>query len=177
MRISVTQLLEIMPRASRRATLFLEPLNRAMAADGIDTNVRAAAFLAQIAHESGELRWVRELASGEAYEGRKDLGNTEPGDGVRFKGRGLIQVTGRYWYTKASDGIGVDFVGSPALMELPVYAARVSTWWWKVNKMNAVADTRDIRKITRRVNGGLNGLEAREEYYARALAALGVPPS
>jgi putative chitinase len=174
MRITVTQLLEIMPRASRRATLFLEPLNRAMAADGIDTNVRAAAFLAQIAHESGELRWVRELASGEAYEGRKDLGNTEPGDGVRFKGRGLLQVTGRANVTAVSAALGVDFVGNPALMELPVHAARVSTWFWKTRGLNAFADKGDIRTITKRINGGLNGFEERIAYWEAAKRALRV---
>lgn len=174
MRISVTQLLEIMPRASRRATLFLEPLNRAMAADGIDTNVRAAAFLAQIAHESGELRWVRELASGEAYEGRRDLGNTEPGDGVTYKGRGLIQITGRANYRAVSDALGVDFLSNPALMELPVHAARVSTWYWKTRGLNKWADVGDFRTITRRINGGLNGFAERVAYWERAKQVLKV---
>lgn len=174
MRLSVSQLLEIMPRAVRRATLFVEPLNRAMAADGIDTAVRMAAFLAQIAHESGELRYVREIASGKAYEGRKDLGNTQPGDGERFRGRGLIQITGRFNFTAASKALGVDFVANPALMELPVHAARVSTWFWKTKRLNVLADKGDFRNLTIRINGGLNGFEDRLEYWERAKRTLRV---
>jgi len=179
MALTVAQLQEIMPHAGRRALIFIHPLNRAMALDGIDSAVRVAAFLSQIAHESGELRYVRELASGEAYEGRKDLGNTQPGDGPRFRGRGLIQVTGRHWYQRATDDLGVPFVHNPALMELPVHAARVSTWWWRVNGVNALAETLDIRRITRRVNGGYNGLESRRAYYETACRVLGVrlPPA
>lgn len=177
MKLTAEQLLQIMPYAGTRAAIFVYPLTAAMTADGIDTPTRAAAFLAQIAHESGELRYVRELASGEAYEGRRDLGNTQPGDGKRFRGRGLIQVTGRHWYERASKELGLDCVNSPELLETPINAARVSTWWWRVNRMNAVADTMDIRLITRRVNGGLNGLESRRKYYETALRVLGVQPS
>lgn len=174
MALTVTQLSEIMPHAGRRAVLFIDPLNRAMAADGIDTPTRMAAFLAQIAHESGELRYVREIASGKAYEGRKDLGNTQPGDGERFRGRGLIQITGRANYTAVSKDLGVDFVGNPALMELPVHAARVSTWFWKARQLNIWADKGDFRRLTIRINGGLNGFEDRLEYWERAKRTLRV---
>lgn len=174
MRLDLAQLAEIMPHAGRRAATFIGPLNRAMQADGIDTNARAAAFLAQIAHESGELRWVRELASGEAYEGRRDLGNTEPGDGVTYKGRGLIQITGRANYRAVSDALGVDFLSNPALMELPVHAARVSTWYWKTRGLNKWADEGDFRTITRRINGGLNGFAERVAYWERAKQVLKV---
>ncbi|MGE0289497.1 MAG: glycoside hydrolase family 19 protein [Bradyrhizobium sp.] len=174
MKLSITQLQEIMPHAGRRAVLFFDPLVRAMAADGIDTDVRAAAFLAQIAHESGELRYVRELASGKAYEGRKDLGNTQPGDGERFRGRGLIQITGRANYKAAGEALGVNFIENPALMELPIHAARVSTWFWKDRGLNIWADKGDFRRLTIRINGGLNGFEDRLEYWERAKRTLKV---
>jgi len=170
--LTLQQLSEIMPHAGRRAATFIGPLNRAMQADGIDTNARAAAFLAQIAHESGELRWVREIASGEAYEGRVDLGNTEPGDGVAYKGRGLIQITGRANYRAVSDALDVDFLANPALMEIPVYAARVSTWYWKTRGLNKWADKGDFQTITRRINGGLNGFAERVAYWERAKQVL-----
>ena len=92
------QLRRIMPLAGKRAPLYAVPLSDAMAEYGIDTPARQAGFLAQIAHESGSLVYVEEIASGAAYEGRADLGNTEPGDGERYKGRGILQITGRANY-------------------------------------------------------------------------------
>lgn len=163
-----------MPHAGPRGEVFLPHLNAAMEEYGIDTPARQAAFLAQIAHESGSLRYVKELATGGAYEGRKDLGNTEPGDGIRYKGRGLIQITGRHWYQRAADALGIDFVNHPELLEETENACRVSAWWWNVNNVNALADEGDIRKITRRVNGGTNGLAERTEYYERAKRVLGL---
>lgn len=177
MSVTVAQLLAIMPHAGQRATVFVGPLNRAMQADGINTPERVAAFLAQIAHESGELRYVRELASGKAYEGRKDLGNTEPGDGEKFRGRGLIQITGRANYQAVSDALGVDFISNPAQMELPVHAARVSTWFWWSKKLNQFADSGDFKALTKRINGGFNGLEDRLRYWAAAQKALKIVPA
>ena len=118
-------LLKIMPHAKSRVQDFLEPLNAAMREFHINTPVRQAAFLAQIAHESGELRYVKELASGAAYEGRASLGNTQPGDGVRFKGRGYVQVTGRRNYSDWSRRLGVDLVSNPRLASQPNVAARI----------------------------------------------------
>ena len=173
MNITRDQLREIMPLADdANLDLFLDPLNLAMREFEIDTPERQAAFLAQIAHESAELRYVREIASGGAYEGRADLGNTEPGDGRRFRGRGLIQVTGRKNYQDCGDALGVDLVADPVRLEQPDLACRSAAWFWKSRGLNAYADDGDFRKITRRINGGYNGLAERERYHVRAKAAL-----
>jgi putative chitinase len=119
MEITREQLLGIMPNARSRADVYLPYLNRYMTRYGIDNRMRVCHFLAQIAHESGELRYTRELAGGTEYEGRKDLGNTKPGDGVRYKGRGLIQITGRVNYHEISKSTGIDFEGHPDWLELP----------------------------------------------------------
>lgn len=160
---------------SPRSTLarFVEPLNDAMAEFGIDANpARETHFLAQIAHESGGFRYVRELASGEAYEGRDDLGNTEPGDGVRFKGRGLIQITGRANYADCGAALGLDLLAAPELLEEPVNAARSAGWYWESRGLNELADRGDARAITRRINGGLNGLQDRLSYLQLAQERL-----
>lgn len=169
-------LLAIMPAAGRpRAALFCGPLTEAMAAYGINTPERVAAFLAQVAHESGSLRYVRELASGEAYEGRKDLGNTQPGDGVRFKGRGLIQITGRSNYSDCSEslfGHRSTLLDHPELLEQPGYATMSAGWFWNSRNLNALADAGQFEAITRRINGGLNGQADRLAHYHRALEVL-----
>src|SRR5512145_1516576 len=108
------------PRATKKnIEKFFLPLTNAMREFNIDTPRRQAAFLAQIAHESGSLRYVEEIASGEAYEGRQDLGNTEPGDGKLFKGRGLIQITGRNNYKRLSKGLAYDFIEDPEALKKP----------------------------------------------------------
>lgn len=128
---------------------------------GIDTSLRQQHFLSQCAHESDHFRTTQEYASGAAYEGRKDLGNTQRGDGRRFKGRGLIQLTGRANYARAALALDRDFIADPEQVERFPYAADVSGWFWKVNDLNALADKDDVRAVTRRVNGGLNGLASR----------------
>jgi putative chitinase len=155
------QLKRIMPLARDRADKFCEPLSRAMAEFDINTPSRQAAFVAQVGHESGQLRYVRELASGTAYEGRKDLGNTQPGDGVRYKGRGLIQVTGRANYAACGKALGLDLIAHPELLEDPVNACRSAAWFWKTHGLNELADVGDQARITRRINGGTNGLADR----------------
>lgn len=147
-------------------------LNRYMHNYNICGKQREAAFLATIIWESGSFKYTREIASGKAYEGRKDLGNIYKGDGERFKGRGLIQLTGRANYTLASNALGVDFVGRPELIEQPEFATMVSCWWWKMKGLNEVADTGDFRKVTRIVNGGYNGFSDREVWYKKALEIL-----
>ena len=141
---------------------------------GITTPLRWAHYLSQIMHESGGFRYSEEIASGKAYEGRKDLGNTQKGDGVKYKGRGLIQLTGRANYTKYKAYCGFDVVSQPELLARPIGAVRSSMWYWKKNSLNYYADRDEFVKITKRINGGTNGLKQRETYLKRAKAALGI---
>lgn len=137
----------------------------------ITTPLRRAHFLAQLGHESGSFRYTEEIASGEAYEGRKDLGNTEKGDGVRFKGRGLIQLTGRANYAAFGDAIDQDLTNDGQWTRVatdPQLAVEAATWFWERNGLNELADADDVKKVTRRINGGLNGLADREDYLRRA---------
>jgi len=141
----------------------------------ITNNLRLAHFLAQCAHESGDFKWVVEFASGKAYEGRKDLGNTEPGDGVRFKGRGFIQCTGRVNYTAFSKFIGEDCVANPDLVSTK-YPMASAAWFFDKNKLWSICDLGSsddvVTKVTRRVNGGTNGLDSRLERFHKFWALL-----
>lgn len=166
--VTVDQLKRIMPLAGLRAEKFCQPLNDAMAEFDINAPARQAAFLAQVAHESGQLRYVRELASGNAYEGREDLGNAVTGDGVRYKGRGLIQITGRANYAAAMLALDIDCLDTPELLEQPANAARSAAWFWKTHGLNELADAGDQVKITRRINGGTNGLAERLAFFEAA---------
>ena len=170
--MTLDQLIKIMPYARARAPAFLAPLNAAMAEFGITTPARQASFLAQVGHESGQLRYVLELASGAAYEGRKDLGNTTAGDGIRFKGRGLIQITGRANYKACGAGLGLDLVTHPELLEQPVNACRSAGWFWMSRGVNELADAGDQVKVTRRINGGTNGLTDRLALFEVAKRVL-----
>jgi len=172
--VSVEQLRQIMPNLSlEKAEAYLPYLNKAMAEANIDTPERQAAFLAQLAHESGEFRYMEEIASGKAYEGRADLGNTQPGDGERFKGRGPIQLTGRANYQAASDALGIDLVNNPERAADPDVGFRTAAWFWTTRGLNELADKGDFLGITRKINGGTNGLADRQAYYERALQVLG----
>jgi putative chitinase len=171
--VTIAQLRAIMPHlTAERAAEFVGPLDKAMTQYDITTPRRRAAFLAQLAHESGELKYMEETASGAAYEGRKDLGNTEPGDGKRYKGRGPIQLTGRANYRRAGEALGLDLVGKPEQVATPDVGCRVAGWFWQTHRLNDLADRKDFTTITRRVNGGLNGQAARERYYRKALEVL-----
>jgi len=136
----------------------------------ITTPLRQAHFLAQVGHESGALRYAEEIASGAAYEGRHDLGNTEPGDGVRFKGRGLIQLTGRANYLRYGQAIGKDLITNDhwkQVAEDPELAVDVACWYWDLHQLNQCADQDDVITITKKINGGLNGLDNRKALLAR----------
>jgi len=171
--VSLKQLKAIMPNVSdAKAREYLPHLNKAMVEANITTPKRQAAFLAQLAHESGSLRYMEEIASGAAYEGRRDLGNTQPGDGVRFKGRGPIQLTGRANYTAASRALGVDLVSNPSRAAQPDVAFRTAAWFWNSRNLNSYADAGNFNAITYRVNGGYNGAADRNAHYARALNVL-----
>lgn len=171
--ITLDELQRIMPYAGMRAHAFIEPLNQAMQEFNIsDSVVREMAFLAQVGHESGQLRYVKELASGEAYEGRKDLGNLEPGDGVRFKGRGLIQITGRANYEKCGLALNLPLLEQPELLEEPRHACRSAGWFWQSRGLNDLADKGDFKLITKRINGGTNGFADRLALYTKAQQVL-----
>lgn len=130
----------------------------------ITTDRRRNMLLAQLAHESDGFRTTREYASGAAYEGRSDLGNTQAGDGKRFRGRGLIQLTGRHNYTVYGEKLGKDLVGDPLSVELMPLALEVSLAYWQSRGLNAYADANDFREVTRRINGGYNGMASRQKY-------------
>lgn len=169
-----TELQAIMPhlRLAKRS-LYLPFLNAAMREGRITRGLRMAAFLAQLAHESVELRYFEEIASGAAYEGRVSLGNTHPGDGRRFKGRGPIQLTGRSNYAAASKALGLDLLARPTDAARPEIGFRVAQWFWTSRGLNELADARDFTTITKRVNGGTRGLRSRTIYYERAKRVLG----
>lgn len=155
-----------------------EPFNNAMTQAGATTFLRAAHFIAQMGHESGGLRWLEELHDGSNYEGRKDLGNTRPGDGRRFKGRGIVQVTGRYNYGRFSQWANSKglvnsptfFVDNPAQVASPRWAFLVAAWYWSAERpnLNAQADSDNLDAVTRSINGGTNGLADRRQRLARA---------
>jgi len=150
---------------------YAAPLATRMAVHGIDTPLRMAHFLAQIAHESGDLRYAEELGSGARYEGRADLGNRRYGDGRRFKGRGLIQLTGRANYARYGKARGRDFTtaaGARALATDPELAVDVACWFWHDRGLNAFADADDLAAVTRVINGGAVGLAQRRAKLDRA---------
>jgi putative chitinase len=164
--VSFEQLRQIMPRLKKeRAMIILPFLNAAMAEFSIDSRLRITAFLAQLAHESSELCYFEEIASGVAYEGRKDLGNTHAGDGMRYKGRGPIQLTGLKNYICAGTDLGLDLVNHPEQVATNEVGFRVAGWFWAQNSLNDLADNEDFIRITKRINGGFNGLAERQRYY------------
>ncbi|PMX27596.1 MULTISPECIES: glycoside hydrolase family 19 protein [unclassified Pseudomonas] len=176
MPITEQQLLLILPNAGRQAGVFVPVLNTAMSKYGIVTPMRIAAFIAQVGHESGQLRWVREIwgptAQQAGYEGRADLDNTVQGDGFKYRGRGLIQITGRANYTACGEALGLDLVSQPTLLEQPQHAAMSAAWFWSTRGLNTLADQGELVKITRRINGGLNGQDDRQALYDKALKVL-----
>ncbi|HVG31265.1 MAG TPA: glycoside hydrolase family 19 protein [Pyrinomonadaceae bacterium] len=164
---------DIMPNLpAAKRDLYLPFINEAMREFEISTYLRAAAFLAQLAHESAELRYFQELASGAAYEGRVDLGNTQPGDGRKYKGHGPIQITGRANHKACGEALGLDLINNPTLITLPENAFRSAGWFWDTRHLNPLADQRKFKEITLRINGGYNGLADRQKYYDRALRSI-----
>ncbi|MBC8981418.1 glycoside hydrolase family 19 protein [Pseudomonas lurida] len=180
--ISLPQLLQVMPGARLRADMFITALNAALNQYSINSLKRTAAFLAQIGHESGQFRYVRELGS-DQYLSKYDtgtlaarLGNTPEadGDGQRYRGRGLIQITGRRNYLACSQALFGDdrLLRQPELLEQPQWACESAAWFWHSNGLNELADNDQFTTITRRINGGLNGMEDRLRLWARAKAVL-----
>ena len=176
MSITVQQLLLILPNAGQVAGVFVPVLNTAMNRYQIVGSKRVAAFIAQIGHESGQLKYVKEIwgptAAQTRYEGRTDLGNTQPGDGSKYRGRGLIQITGRANYKACGDALGLDLINQPQLLEKPQHACMSAAWFWATKGLSTLADESKFETITRRINGGVNGLADRQMLYARALTVL-----
>lgn len=159
-----------------RATTFLPFIEAAMEEFDINTPQRQSAFLAQIGHESGGLHWMVELwgptVTQHHYEGRADLGNVEQGDGYKFRGRGLIQTTGRENYRAVGEALGVDLLSEPERLGEPELAARSAAWFWREHGLNELADAGEFQNITRRINGGLNGEAERMALYSVAQEVL-----
>lgn len=159
-----------------RAAAFLPHIQTAMQAFDINNQRRQAAFLAQVGHESGGLRWLTELwgptPAQTRYEGRVDLGNIQPGDGFKFRGRGLIQTTGRGNYRAAGIALSLDLESRPELLALPANAAMSAGYFWETHGLNELADAGRFDSITRRVNGGNNGAAKRLSLYQAALPVL-----
>ena len=179
--LTESQLRRIMPNlALAKCQAYLPHLNQAMREHAVDSALRTAAFVAQLAHESGEFRYMEELwgptAAQRRYEPASELatrlGNRDSGDGRRYKGRGPIQITGRYNYQKYGALLGVDLVAGPELAATPAIAFATAGLFWISNGLNALADAQRFETITRRINGGVNGLAERQRYYARALEVL-----
>lgn len=190
--ITREQLLAIMPLARARVDRFVEPLNAAMSEFEINTPKRIAEFLPQLAHESGQFQYLQEIASGSAYEGRLDLGNDEPGDGVKYKGHGLMQTTGKKNHYLAADALGVPREEICEYLVTPLGASRGAGYFWRVGaglnlsrraiaygvpvgcNLNDLADAGDFEGISLAVNGGYNGIEDRRRYRDVALSTFGV---
>lgn len=170
MKINKPQLLRAVPNLYKaRVDDFVKTFNEWSDTFGINTPLRAVHYLAQVFHESAALRYTEEIASGKAYEGREDLSNTQKGDGVKFKGRGFIQITGRANYQAyANSGYCVgDLMKHPEWLSKSPGNQKASMWFWKTKGLNELADKDDIRAITKKVNGGYNGLADRMFYYRR----------
>ena len=176
MSITQQQLLQILPNAGPVAGVFVPVLNAAMGHYQIVGAKRVAAFIAQIGHESGQLKYVKEIwgptAAQARYEGRKDLGNSVAGDGSKYRGRGLIQITGRSNYMACGEGLGLDLIKQPELLEKPQHACMSAAWFWATKGLSTLADAGQFDKITQRINGGQNGAADRQALYARALKVL-----
>jgi putative chitinase len=193
MTVTIGQLKEATCSTGGNATKFLPYIIQTFNKYEINTPIRQLCFLAQVGHESGGLFYTEELASGTAYEGRLDLGNTQPGDGKKFKGRGLIQITGRANYKTISADWGIDLIANPSLLggknsgtctpEQLKNAALSAGWFWNKKNLNVIADKINIAlpidkgenlkhfiSITKTINGGTNGLADRLNRYKKGVA-------
>ena len=200
MPITVQQLLQILSNAGQVAGVFVPVLNTAMSRYQIVGAKRIAAFIAQVGHESGHLtrlvenlnysadalrktwpsRFDVNLANAAARNPEqianiaygKRMGNTAPGDGWKYRGRGLIQITGKDNYRACGEALGLDLIAQPELLEKPQHACISAAWFWATKGLNTLADAGQLDKITQRVNGGQNGAADRQTLYARALKVL-----
>lgn len=172
--LSDDQLRRMFPHAGSRLDAHLPFIGPALEQAAIDTPERMAAFLAQLAHESGEYRYMEEIADGSDYEGRLDLGNIEPGDGKRFKGHGPIQITGRANHLACGLALGLDLISEPRLICTPEHGTASACWFWNSRRLSLLADRGWFKAITRAINGGYNGLFDRRSYWDRNRSILGL---
>lgn len=187
MKVTEDDLKTIMPNIGQKLSEFIQPLNDAMAEFEINTYPRIAMFLAQLAHESGEFRYMEELANGSAYDHRADLGNTDENairiaslhgstPGRWWKGHGPIQITGYTNHMVCGNVLGLDLLNNPLLLTQPKDGCRSAAWFWKSRELNEMADhdtEEAFKTATRRINGGLTHYEERKEFWIRAQEALG----
>ena len=180
MSITQQQLQQILPDAGKTAGVFVPVLNTAMVRFQIVGPKRIAAFIAQIGHESGQFRYVRELGN-DQYLSKYDtgtlakrLGNTPEADGdsQKYRGRGLVQITGRANYMMCGEALALDLINQPERLEKPQHACTSAAWFWASRGLNTLADAGQFDTITRRINGGQNGAADRQTLYARALKVL-----
>lgn len=206
MELTIDILGQIMPfaRRSGRAALYIDNIKKYMAAFNINTPLRMAHFLSQIAHESGELANVEENLNYRAstllsvfpkyfnattaaqyackpnkianrvYANRLGNGPETSGDGWKYRGRGLIQITGKTNYTAYKKFCGYDVVSIPELLAKQPGCIRSACWFWQTHNLNKYADKNDLVGVTKAINGGTNGIEARRTYLQRALKAFGI---
>jgi putative chitinase len=182
--ITIQQLRAIFTQAPlKKLEAYLPLLNSAMTEAQINTKMRKAAFLAQVAHESAEFVYMKEQGNrayfmrmyditGRRPKKARELGNLAPGEGARYPGRGPIQVTGKNNYRACGQALGLDLVNHPELVETPSIAFRASAWFWRYRGINEAADRGEFKRVTRLINGGLTHYAERVKYYNRALGAL-----
>lgn len=182
MKVTKEQILQIMPNAEKYVDKYLVYINGYSEVFHIDTPKRMAHFLAQVAHETNELRCVKELGN-KAYfvkydngKLKKMLGNVKDGDGYKYRGRGLIQITGRANYKEYQDSkyCRGNIMDEPQLLEQPLGAVKSGMWWWWKHGLNELADSDSFLAITKTINGGTNGLESRRKFLVKAKLALNV---
>lgn len=175
--ITLAQLQLAMPDAGPRAALFVAALSDAIDEFQVDTLLERAVFIAQAAHESGSLRYTREIwgptEAQRGYEGRLDLGNTHVGDGKLFLGRGIFQVTGRANTLRCLAALGRPDTDLEYL-ETPIGACRSAGWFWRDRGLAVSAQAGNFATNTKKLNGGFNGLDDRIKHYIRARRALGI---
>ena len=171
--ITKEMLRKLAPTAKEEIISHLaENLDDQLAKYNIDDYLRVCHFLAQAAHESASFKTLEEYASGSAYEGRKDLGNAQLGDGRRYKGRGIFQLTGRANYRTYGQKLGYDLEGNPELAKEPLISIKTACEYWNSRKLSELADKDDVRGITKKINGGFNGLADRMQYLQKAKAII-----
>ncbi len=170
--ISKEQLNSIAKVLALTINTYYPLLVKYMAEYDITNKLRQAAFISNLLVESGRFKYTKEIASGAKYEFRKDLGNTVKGDGIKYKGRGLIQITGKSNYQLLSKAFSKDFIKFPELLEQPDNAVRSACWFWSIKKLNALADKPDFKEVVSVINGGHNGMIERQTYYNELLKII-----